>query len=92
MQNWPVPARTLSTSSCASCSERFGQRAGKEDDGVDAGHLQVDGFTCVLGGTFEMKACVAAASETDGAYAGIADELETVFVADVVDHLDRGEG
>ena len=68
----------------------FGERAGKEDDGVDARHLEVDGFACVFGGALEVETGVAAAGEADGADAGIADELEAVFVADVVDQLDGG--
>ena len=70
----------------------FGERAWKEDDRVDAGHLEVDGFACVFGGAFEVEAGVAAAGEADRADAGIADELEAVFVADVVDHLNGGGG
>ncbi len=70
----------------------FGESAGEEDDGVDAGHLEIDGFACVFGGSLEVKAGVAAAGEADGADAGIADELEAVFIADVVDQLDGGEG
>src|SRR6266403_1143482 len=37
-----------------------------------------------------MKAGVAAASEADGADARIADQLEAVFIADVVDQLNSG--
>ena len=70
----------------------FGEGAGKEDDRIDAGHLEIDGFACVFGGALEMKAGVAAAGEADGADAGIADELEAVFIADVVDQLHGGEG
>ena len=70
----------------------FGEGAGKEDDGVDAGHFEVDGFAGVFGGGFEGEAGVAAAGEGDGADAGIADELEAVFVADVVDQLNGGGG
>ena len=92
MQNWPEPARTLSTSSCGKLLRALGEGAGKEDDRIDAGHLEVDGFARVFGGSFEVKAGVAAAGEADGADARIADELEAVFVADVVDQLNGGEG
>jgi hypothetical protein len=39
-----------------------------------------------------MEAGIAASGEGHGADAGIADELEAVFVADVVEELDGGEG
>ena len=70
----------------------LGESFGQKDDRIDAGHLEVDGNARVFGGALKVKACIATAGKADGADARIADEFQAGFIADVVDHLNRGGG
>ena len=67
----------------------FGKRAGKKDNRVDARHLEKDGLACLFSGSPETKTGIPASGKADGAHSRIAHEFEPVFIADVVDQLDR---